>query len=158
MRCTFVAALESDRVRQGEFETNGNLIVTVSIKNGLPNATYDIWLEQNPGTCPPGTSTPSNPGALTTNRHGNGNAHFTMPVIPGATNFRLTARSPAGPPYPRPARHRQPEGLPLAERPKRIGWGLCQDGSTRRTVATRSRSRSNDAIAPTPLASALATR
>lgn len=75
---------------------NGELIVTVSIKGGLPDATYDIWLEQNPGTCPPGTSTPSNPAALITNGEGNGNAHFTVTPVAGAENFWLSAWTPAG--------------------------------------------------------------
>lgn len=81
--------------------TVGDIVsVTVSVVGGAANATYDVWVEQNPGTCPPGTSTPSNPGALNTNASGAGNATFTFTHVSGATNFWLSLWSPAGPPYP----------------------------------------------------------
>jgi hypothetical protein len=65
-------------------------------------AGYDIWVEQNPGPCPPGTSTPSNPNALTTDATGAGTLTFSFAHVAGATNYWLTLWSPVGPPYPGP--------------------------------------------------------
>ena len=58
---------------------NGRLIVEVSVKGGSPNATYDIWVNQYPCNCP--LSSPTAPGALTTNGQGNGNAHLNIPSL-----------------------------------------------------------------------------
>jgi hypothetical protein len=68
---------------------NGGLSAQVSVKGGTPNSTYDIWVNQDPGTCPLGVATA--PGALTTNGQGNGNAHVTLPRVAGATNFWISA-------------------------------------------------------------------
>jgi len=68
---------------------NGNLIVEVSLKGATPHATYDIWVNQNPGACP--LSSPTAPSALTTNGQGNGNAHVVVPLVSGATSFWVSA-------------------------------------------------------------------
>lgn len=69
--------------------SKGKLIIEVSLKGATPDATYDIWVNQNPGTCP--LSAPTAPGALTTNGQGNGNAHVTLEAFQGATNFWVSA-------------------------------------------------------------------
>ena len=74
--------------------------VFVTLDGALPSSTYDVWIEQNPGTCPPGTSVPSNDGAVTTDVNGDGTAHLTFAPAAGATHFWLTLWTPSGPPYP----------------------------------------------------------
>jgi hypothetical protein len=67
------------------------LIVEVSLKRAKPNATYDIWVNQDPGACP--LSAPTAAGALKTNRMGNGNAKVKLPAMAGATHFWVSAVS-----------------------------------------------------------------
>jgi hypothetical protein len=55
----------------------------VAIKNGIPNATYQIFLAQDPGNCPNMISI----GTVTTNAQGNGNGHAEVSRISTATNF-----------------------------------------------------------------------
>ena len=76
--------------------TGSSVMVTISVVGGLPSSTYDAWVEQNPGTCPPGTSSPSNPGAVVTDASGNGSATFFFTPVAGATNFWVSLWSPAG--------------------------------------------------------------
>lgn len=66
-----------------------DLIVQVSLKGATPNATYDIWVNQDPGACPLGSLTAT--GALVTNGEGNGNAHVTVTRVAGAANFWVSA-------------------------------------------------------------------
>jgi len=73
----------------GKPGTDKDLIVQVSLKGATPNATYDIWINQDPGACP--LLTPTAPGALTTNAQGNGNAHVQVPRGSGASNFWVSA-------------------------------------------------------------------
>ena len=63
----------------------GDLIVQVAVKGATSDATYNIWVNQDPGACP--LSTPTAPDALTTNKKGNGNAHVKIDRVAGATNF-----------------------------------------------------------------------
>jgi len=67
----------------------GDLIIEVSLKGATADATYDIWVNQYPGACP--LSSPTAPGALTTNGRGNGNAHLKVPKVEGATTFWISA-------------------------------------------------------------------
>ena len=53
--------------------SNRDLIVQVSLKDALPDTTYDIWVNQWDYTGNLGA--PTHPAALTTNGVGNGNAH-----------------------------------------------------------------------------------
>jgi len=69
----------------------GDLIVQVSLKGATPNATYDIWVNQEPGACP--LAAPTSPGALTTNIRGNGNAHVEVERVERATNFWVSGVS-----------------------------------------------------------------
>ena len=69
--------------------SSGELIAQVSLKNGLPEQDYDIYVNQNPGDCP---TTPT--GVLTTNKQGNGNAHVVEPRVPTATHFWVSAYDP----------------------------------------------------------------
>lgn len=64
---------------------SGDLIVQVALKGATANATYDIWVNQDPGACP--LDFPTAPGALTTNDDGNGNAHVKIARYVDATNF-----------------------------------------------------------------------
>ena len=65
------------------------LIAEVSVKNGIPNTTYQIFLNQDPGGCP---TTPT--GTITTNAQGNGNGHVDELRAPGSTNFWVSAFDP----------------------------------------------------------------
>ena len=67
---------------------------TITLSGAMANTTFNVWVEQNPGTCPPGTSTPSNPNAVTTNASGNGTATISFTPMAGAVNFWLTAWAP----------------------------------------------------------------
>ena len=67
----------------------GDLIVQVSLKGATPDATYNIWVNQDPGTCP--LSLPTAPDALTTNGRGNGNVHVKVLREAGADNFWVSA-------------------------------------------------------------------
>jgi len=53
------------------------------IKGGIPNATYQILLAQDPGNCPNMVSV----GTATTNAQGNGNGHAEVSRISTATRF-----------------------------------------------------------------------
>lgn len=71
---------------------NGKLQVEVSLKRALPNTTYDIWVNQDPGTCPLGA--PTAPAALKTNGKGNGNAHIQLQSVDGAIHYWVSATDP----------------------------------------------------------------
>src|SRR5437899_5326718 len=59
----------------------------VAIKDGIHNATYQIFLAQHPGNCPNMVSV----GTVTTNDQGNGNGHAEVSRISTATNFWVAA-------------------------------------------------------------------
>ena len=61
--------------------------VEVAIKDGIPNATYQIFLAQDPGNCPNMVSV----GTVTTNAQGNGNGHAEVSRFSTATNFWVAA-------------------------------------------------------------------
>lgn len=65
---------------------NGMLQVQVSVKGGTPNATYDIYVNQDLGGCPTVAT-----GTLTTNGQGNGNGHVQVPAVAGATHYWVSA-------------------------------------------------------------------
>src|SRR5688572_30555264 len=65
---------------------SGDLIANYSVKNGSPNATYDIYLNQDPPDC---SNSPS--GTLTTNSQGNGNAQVVEPRLTPGTNVWVSA-------------------------------------------------------------------
>lgn len=71
---------------------NGNLQIEVAVKNGTPNETYDIYVNQDPGGCP---TTPI-AQKLITNAKGNGNLHIDAAQIAGATNYWLSAVGETG--------------------------------------------------------------
>jgi len=79
---------------------NGDVRVVINLDGAKATSTFDVWVEQNPGTCPPGTGTPSNMGAVTTDANGDGTATITFTPMTGSVNFWLTLWTPAGPPYP----------------------------------------------------------
>jgi hypothetical protein len=72
------------------------VFVNVAVDGALAASSFDIWVEQNPGTCPPGTSTPSNPASLSTDANGDGTASFSFTAVAGADNFWLSMWTPAG--------------------------------------------------------------
>lgn len=76
--------------------SGSTIYVKIHVVGGLASSTYDVWVEQNPGTCPPGTSTPSNPAALATDASGNGTVTFSFTALAGAQNFWLSLWTPAG--------------------------------------------------------------
>jgi hypothetical protein len=61
----------------------GNVSVEVSLKGLEPDTTYQVDLVQTPS----GESCLQQPGetSLTTNGRGNGNAHWSEPILPGQT-------------------------------------------------------------------------
>jgi hypothetical protein len=67
------------------------LNVNVVLRGALANATYDVWLNQDPGGCP--LATPTKIGAIHTDANGNGHAHLRVTVIKGATHFWVSATS-----------------------------------------------------------------
>jgi len=67
------------------------LNVTVALKGALPNATYDLWVNQDPGACP--LSAATKVGAVHTNALGNGNGRVKVALVSGATNFWVSATS-----------------------------------------------------------------
>lgn len=68
---------------------NHKLNVEVSLKGAAANATYTVWVQQAPGTC-------SAPLMLRTNAHGNGNRHFHLTLVPGASRVWVTASNTSG--------------------------------------------------------------
>ena len=77
-------------------QVTGDITVQITVTGAAASSTFDVWIEQNPGTCPPGTGIPSNPAALTTDGSGNGTASITFTPVVGATNFWLSMWTPSG--------------------------------------------------------------
>jgi hypothetical protein len=75
---------------------NTKLITEVSVKNGIPNTTYEIYVNQDPGGCPTAPS-----GTLTTNAQGNGNGHVEGTRVLTATYFWASAFAPTNYPAPK---------------------------------------------------------
>ena len=69
------------------------LNVNVVLKGALPNATYDLWVNQYPGACP--LSTATKVGAVHTNARGNGTGHVSVAIVSGAQDFWVSATSGA---------------------------------------------------------------
>lgn len=69
------------------------LNVNVVLKGALANATYDVWVNQDPGACPLGA--PTKAGAVHTNALGNGTGHLRIAVQAGAQHFWVSATSGA---------------------------------------------------------------
>ncbi len=67
------------------------LNVNVVLKGAQPNATYDVWINQDPGGCPLGTATKV--GAVHTNARGNGTANLHVALVSDATHFWVSATS-----------------------------------------------------------------
>jgi hypothetical protein len=70
------------------------LNVNVVLKGAQPNATYDVWVNQDPGAvsagaCPLAAATKT--GAVHTNAKGNGTAHLRVTLVSGATHFWVSA-------------------------------------------------------------------
>jgi hypothetical protein len=61
---------------------SGKLIANVQGRGLSPNATYDIYVNQDPGDCP---TIPT--GTFTTNAQGSGGANVQEVRVAGATNF-----------------------------------------------------------------------
>jgi hypothetical protein len=66
---------------------NGEVIAQVSVRDGVPDTTYSIWINQDPGDCP---TLPT--ATLTTNGHGNGEAHVVKARLSAATRFWVSAQ------------------------------------------------------------------
>jgi signal peptidase I len=61
----------------------------IKLAGATPNASYDIWINEDPGGCP--LAVPTAIAAITTDGSGNGLAHVETAFIPGATNFWVSA-------------------------------------------------------------------
>jgi len=76
--------------------TSTQVSAEIHLVGATPHAAFDVWVEQYPVTCPPGTSTPSNPAAITTDASGNGVVVISFAPAAGATSFWLSLWTPAG--------------------------------------------------------------
>jgi hypothetical protein len=70
---------------------HNRLNVNVVLKGALKNATYDVWVNQDPGACPLTAATKV--GAIHTNARGNGTANLRVTIVSGAKNFWVSATS-----------------------------------------------------------------
>jgi len=70
---------------------HNRLNVNVVLKGALKNATYDVWVNQDPGNCPLGA--PTKVGAIHTNARGNGTANLHVALVKDATHFWVSAVS-----------------------------------------------------------------
>jgi hypothetical protein len=70
---------------------HNRLNVNVVLKGALPNAIYDVWVNQDPGACPLSAATKA--GAIHTNARGNGTANLHVAIVKGATHFWVSAVS-----------------------------------------------------------------
>jgi hypothetical protein len=94
-------ALGTDNPAQGDCTTNTSEAATsvgfavldvtpssfqadIQLQKGSPNTTYEVFMQQVPGSCPQPTA---NGGTLTTGSTGGGEASTTVPRVPGATTF-----------------------------------------------------------------------
>ncbi|MCA9397981.1 hypothetical protein KC573_04060, partial [candidate division WWE3 bacterium] len=68
---------------------NSRLFLTVNLEDATPNATYDIWINQNPGACP--LSSPSFSTAMSTDSNGNATKTFQYDKNSSATSFWISA-------------------------------------------------------------------
>ncbi|MBI4097808.1 MAG: hypothetical protein HY426_02105, partial [Candidatus Levybacteria bacterium] len=65
---------------------NGDLDISVTLTGALPNTSYDLWVNQDPGDCP--LSSPTASGFITTDGSGNGtNTLNDHPLVGTATKF-----------------------------------------------------------------------
>jgi len=71
---------------------HNRLNVNVVLKGALPNATYDVWVNQDPGACPLVLG-PTKAGAIHTNARGNGTANLHVAIVSGAKSFWVSATS-----------------------------------------------------------------
>jgi hypothetical protein len=67
------------------------LNVNVVLKGAKPNASYDVWVNQDPGSCP--LAAPTKVGAIHTNARGNGTGHLRIAIVTTATHFWVSAVS-----------------------------------------------------------------
>lgn len=67
------------------------LNVNVVLKGAKPNASYDVWVNQDPGSCP--LAAPTKIGAVHTNARGNGTGHLHLAIVTTATHFWVSAVS-----------------------------------------------------------------
>jgi hypothetical protein len=72
-------------------EDAGNVAVQVALKHALPNTTYSVRLIQTPS----GADCFSLDTTLTTNREGNGNVHWSEPIMPGTTGAFVEVSFPS---------------------------------------------------------------
>jgi hypothetical protein len=70
-------------------DSQGRLIINIHLQKGAPNCTYNVELVRDTAALNGGLTTTGHTGsvqvlgALTTNKAGNGNAHFDIPVGDG---------------------------------------------------------------------------
>jgi hypothetical protein len=68
----------------------------IQVQAGPRNATYGVFMQQVPGSCPQSTA---NGGTLITDSSGRGQASTTVPRVAGATTFYVQlVPNGAGPP------------------------------------------------------------
>lgn len=67
------------------------LNVNVVLEGAKPNATYAVWVNQDPGSC--SLTPPTKAGAIHTNARGNGTGHLRVAIVTTATHFWVSAVS-----------------------------------------------------------------
>lgn len=65
------------------------LKVSVKLVGATPSASYDIWVNQDPGGCP--LSEPTAPALITTDTNGDGVASIEVDLVNNAINFWVSA-------------------------------------------------------------------
>ena len=71
--------------------TSSSFHAEIQLQNGLPNTTYEVFMQQVPGSCPQQTA---NGGTLTSDSTGHGSATATVPRATGATTFFVQLGAP----------------------------------------------------------------
>jgi len=71
--------------------TSSSFQAEIQLQNGLPNTTYEVFMQQVPGSCPQETA---NGGTLTSDSTGHGSATATVPRVNGATTYFVQLGAP----------------------------------------------------------------
>lgn len=75
--------------------TSSSFEAQIQLQSGTPDTTYDVFMQQVPGSCPQQSV---NGGTLTTDSTGKGQASSTVARVPGATTFFVQLVPPASGP------------------------------------------------------------
>lgn len=78
--------LSAQQLRNVVFTDNGNNVdIKAELLGATPNSVYDLWVNEDPGSCPLNSPTLSN--AITTDSSGNGIVNYSIAKFGGATKI-----------------------------------------------------------------------